>query len=203
MGWPRRPQTGRDDLAAARFRQAIGVIESVRSNLQLSTLKTDFLADKRDVYDALLELFTNAGHGRDLDLLERSRARTFKDRLQEQAQAAPRRCLSPPSSRGWTRARSCSILVTPRAAAVVWRRTTLRNRRIPFSPAAARRFLRLRGNWRPARGRLAARSEALGRRCWPASSRWRGPGSAPGRRPRRPLTALPSSLQPPAAAGRC
>src|SRR6266849_7849344 len=81
-------KSGRADLAAALFRQAIAGIESVRAKLQLSTLKTDFLADKRDVYDALIELLTERPDTAEIfNLLERSRARTFQDRLQERAQA--------------------------------------------------------------------------------------------------------------------
>lgn len=73
---------GREDDAAARFREAIGVIESVRARLQISSLKSDFLADKRDVYDALLEILLQRGDGVGMfELLERARARTFQDRL--------------------------------------------------------------------------------------------------------------------------
>ena len=73
---------GHDEDAAARFREAIGVIESVRSRLQISSLKSDFLADKRDVYDALLEILLQRGDGVAMfEILERARARTFQDRL--------------------------------------------------------------------------------------------------------------------------
>jgi tetratricopeptide (TPR) repeat protein len=75
-------QRGRDDLAAGQFRAAIRAIEAVRSKLQLTALKTDFLADKRDVYDALVELAVEGGQTAEaFELLERSRARTFRDRL--------------------------------------------------------------------------------------------------------------------------
>ncbi|MFL5272218.1 MAG: CHAT domain-containing protein [Anaeromyxobacteraceae bacterium] len=73
---------GRDDLAAGHFRAAIRAIEAVRAKLQLTALKTDFLADKRDVYDALVELAVEGGRTAEaFELLERSRARTFRDRL--------------------------------------------------------------------------------------------------------------------------
>lgn len=73
---------GQDEVAAERFGEAIGRIESVRSRLQLSSLKSDFLADKRDAYDALLEILLGRRDGPAMfDLLERARARTFQDRL--------------------------------------------------------------------------------------------------------------------------
>ncbi|HEY2030308.1 MAG TPA: tetratricopeptide repeat protein, partial [Myxococcales bacterium] len=68
--------------AAARFREAISAIESARAKLQLPSLRTDFLADKRDVYDALVELTLSSGDAKTIfDLLERSRARNFQDRV--------------------------------------------------------------------------------------------------------------------------
>ena len=79
---------GHEDLAAVRLRAAIEGIESVRGTLQLSH-KNDFLADKRDVYDALLELRSASADPAEIfDLMERSRARTFQDRLEEKASAA-------------------------------------------------------------------------------------------------------------------
>jgi tetratricopeptide (TPR) repeat protein len=79
---------GRDDEAAARFRDAIAAIESVRSKLQIATLRTDFLADKRDVYDGLVELLARrADAAQVFELLERSRARTLQDRLRVGAPA--------------------------------------------------------------------------------------------------------------------
>ena len=49
-------KNGQREAAEAKFRDAIQRIESLRSQLQLSRLKSDFLADKRDVYDALIKL---------------------------------------------------------------------------------------------------------------------------------------------------
>ncbi|MFQ5741841.1 MAG: tetratricopeptide repeat protein, partial [Acidobacteriota bacterium] len=40
--------------ALDRFRQGVEVIESVRSRLRLSSLRAEFLADRRDVYDGLI-----------------------------------------------------------------------------------------------------------------------------------------------------
>lgn len=73
---------GEEDVAARRFREAIVSIESARAGLQLPALKGEFLADKRDVYDALIELtLPSAGTAAIFDLLEQSRARTLQDRI--------------------------------------------------------------------------------------------------------------------------
>jgi tetratricopeptide (TPR) repeat protein len=75
-------EAGDKEAAAARFREAIAAIESARAKLQLPSLRTDFLADKRDVYDALVELTLPTGDAKTIfDLLERSRARNFQDRI--------------------------------------------------------------------------------------------------------------------------
>jgi len=75
-------RTGHPDVAEARFREAIGKIETLRSKLQLNRLKSDFLADKRDVYDELIRLLVarNDSAGA-FEFLERSRARVFQDRF--------------------------------------------------------------------------------------------------------------------------
>ena len=71
---------GRSDLAEARFREAVTGIESLRSRLQLSLLKSDFLADKRDVYDALINLLLAKNDiPAAFEYIERSRARVFQD----------------------------------------------------------------------------------------------------------------------------
>lgn len=73
---------GNTTLAEQRFRAAIEKIESLRSKLQLSRLKTDFLADKRDVYDALIKLLLDRNDlPAALEYMERSRARVFQDRF--------------------------------------------------------------------------------------------------------------------------
>ena len=79
-------RAGQTVLAANYFRQAIARIESIRSRLQLSLLKAEFLGDKRDVYDSLIELSLNNPDVSELfNLMERSRARTFQDRIKESA----------------------------------------------------------------------------------------------------------------------
>jgi CHAT domain-containing protein/tetratricopeptide (TPR) repeat protein len=75
-------KNGQRDAAETRFRNAIQRIESLRSQLQLSRLKADFLADKRDVYDALIKILLerNAAAAA-FEFMERSRARVFQDRF--------------------------------------------------------------------------------------------------------------------------
>jgi tetratricopeptide (TPR) repeat protein len=76
--------------ARAALERAIGAIESVRADLRTVALRSEFLADKRDVYDALIWLRLNeqpTAVGDLFRLLEQSRARTFRDRLQPNADA--------------------------------------------------------------------------------------------------------------------
>jgi CHAT domain-containing protein len=73
---------GHADVAEQKFREAIKRIESLRSKLQLSRLRTDFLADKRDVYDALIKLLLDRNDlSAAFEFMERSRARVFQDRF--------------------------------------------------------------------------------------------------------------------------
>jgi CHAT domain-containing protein/tetratricopeptide (TPR) repeat protein len=73
---------GQREVAEAKFRDAIQRIESLRSQLQLSRLKSDFLADKRDVYDALIKLLLERNDPAGaFEFMERSRARVFQDRF--------------------------------------------------------------------------------------------------------------------------
>jgi CHAT domain-containing protein len=75
-------RNGQSDIAEAKFRDAIQRIESLRSQLQLSRLKADFLADKRDVYDALIKILLGRNDAAAaLEFMERSRARVFQDRF--------------------------------------------------------------------------------------------------------------------------
>jgi tetratricopeptide (TPR) repeat protein len=72
---------GRTELAEQNYRDAIQRIESLRSNLQLTRLRSDFLADKRDVYDALIKLLLDRKDAASaIEYMERSRARVFQDR---------------------------------------------------------------------------------------------------------------------------
>ena len=69
--------------AAHLFGEAIARIESIREGLQMASLRPEFLADKRDVYDAAIAsaLDSRASSSEIFDLIERSRARTLQDRL--------------------------------------------------------------------------------------------------------------------------
>jgi CHAT domain-containing protein len=75
-------KNGGRESAEGKFRDAIHRIESLRSRLQLSLLKSDFLADKRDVYDALIGLLLERNDAAAaFEYMERSRARVFQDRF--------------------------------------------------------------------------------------------------------------------------
>ncbi|MBI3475140.1 MAG: CHAT domain-containing protein [Acidobacteria bacterium] len=68
--------------AQADYEMAIAIIEMSRSQLQLSALRAEFLIDKRDAYDALIALLLSRNDIRSaFTVLEKSRARTFQDRL--------------------------------------------------------------------------------------------------------------------------
>jgi tetratricopeptide (TPR) repeat protein len=108
----------RDEVASTHFREAISWIESVRAQLQLEdSLTTDFLADKRDVYDGLLEILLERSDATAFfEVLERARARTFQDRLAVVAQ--------PTLPAVQARLEAGTVLleywVGPRSAAVLW-----------------------------------------------------------------------------------
>ena len=71
---------GESALAEGKYRDAISKIESMRSKIQLSRLKSDFLADKRDVYDGMIRLLlTRNDTAAAFEYMERSRARVFQD----------------------------------------------------------------------------------------------------------------------------
>jgi len=108
----------RDEVAYGHFRDAISAIESVRAQLQLASLKSDFLAawDKRDVYDALLEIVLERGDSAAFfEVLERARARTFQDRL-----ALSQPTLPAVQARLGKGAILLEYWIAPRGAAVLW-----------------------------------------------------------------------------------
>jgi tetratricopeptide (TPR) repeat protein len=84
---------GQGDAALATLREAIGKIESVRTGLGAASLKSDFLANKRDVYDAAIGVMLEAST-RDAEALfrmfEQARSRNLQDAL---------RGVAPPSLR--------------------------------------------------------------------------------------------------------
>ncbi len=78
--WRDRGDTGQ---ALALFQGAVARIESVRSGLGASSLKAEFLANKRDVYDACIELLLQSGvtGERLFALMEQARSRNLQDAL--------------------------------------------------------------------------------------------------------------------------
>jgi tetratricopeptide (TPR) repeat protein len=77
-------QGGRRDEALRLYLDAIARIESVRSGLELPVLRREFLGDKRQVYDAALEILLSRPEppiGQVFELMEHSRARVMQDRL--------------------------------------------------------------------------------------------------------------------------
>ena len=77
-------QTGSAQVAVEDYRKAISIIESVRAGIGISSLRTDFLADRHDVYDSLIAFESqqpNVSADELLGWMERSRARTLQDRV--------------------------------------------------------------------------------------------------------------------------
>jgi tetratricopeptide (TPR) repeat protein len=75
---------GDRNLALARLRDAIAIIESVRSSLANPSLKSDFLADKRDVYDAAIGILLESPQRDAAQLFhwfEQARARNLRDAM--------------------------------------------------------------------------------------------------------------------------
>jgi CHAT domain-containing protein/tetratricopeptide (TPR) repeat protein len=75
---------GHRDAALDAYGQAAAIVESVRVGLRISSLKSEFLADKRDIYDAMiaLRLRESAPPMREIfRWMEHSRARTLADRV--------------------------------------------------------------------------------------------------------------------------
>lgn len=63
------------------LKHSVTLIESLRSNMTNSSLRSAFLADKHDVYDLLIENSTNASEM--FTYMEQSRARTLTDRIRQ------------------------------------------------------------------------------------------------------------------------
>ena len=77
-------EEGRPQPAAQNYMDAIGIIESVRSAVRQASLRSEFLADRSDVYDALIALRLRQSPPPLDELLkwiERGRARTFRENL--------------------------------------------------------------------------------------------------------------------------
>lgn len=80
-----------DQASAMRhFEQAISVIESARSRLGVASLKAEFLAGKRDVYDAAIAQLLDQPHpdaARIFRHIEEGRARNLKETLPREGRA--------------------------------------------------------------------------------------------------------------------
>ncbi len=76
-------EEGQRDAARKDYTAAIELIESMRTGLRNASLRSEFLADKRDVYDALigLRLQEDAPVDEVFGLMERSRARALDERV--------------------------------------------------------------------------------------------------------------------------
>jgi hypothetical protein len=74
---------GSGDRARKNYADAITPIESMRTGLQTASIRSEFLADKRDVYDALIDLRLNDKASADdvFELIEHSRARALNERV--------------------------------------------------------------------------------------------------------------------------
>jgi len=83
-----REAEGRPDEARRSYEAAITAIESVRAGLEAVNLRSEFLADKREVYDALIGIRLaepSVAAGDIFGLIEQSRARTWQDRMPQDA----------------------------------------------------------------------------------------------------------------------
>ena len=116
-----RAQAISDPAAAGRsLRLAVEVIESTRSTIAGNSLKAEFLANKRDVYDALIGMVLNENAPAPstiFELLEQSRSRNLKDRLPVEA---PPRTLTEVSQRLVPGTMLLEYWLTRDRLAVVW-----------------------------------------------------------------------------------
>jgi tetratricopeptide (TPR) repeat protein len=84
-------QNGRRQVARDSYQDAISLIESVRSGLRVD-MRSEFLADKREVYDSMIALRLRDPHtsiGELFSWIERSRARTLLDRVRSATASEP------------------------------------------------------------------------------------------------------------------
>jgi tetratricopeptide (TPR) repeat protein len=120
-------EEGRTAAAADFYGRAIAVIESVRAGLGTASLRSEFLADKRDVYDSLIALRLQQAplpYAGIFDSMERSRARTLaEDRSDRQLSlTAVQSRLSPDTVLldCWVGAESSAIFwITPSGVGIV------------------------------------------------------------------------------------
>jgi len=79
-----RTELRQTNVAAARthLESAVSVIENIREEIRIPTLKSDYFNNKRDVYDALISVELPAGDpNRLFALIERNHSRAWRERL--------------------------------------------------------------------------------------------------------------------------
>jgi tetratricopeptide (TPR) repeat protein len=74
---------GHGGAARDHYLEAVHLIESIRAGLQTTSLRDEFLADKRDVYDAVIDLrLRDSGPVDEIfGLIERSRSRALNEKV--------------------------------------------------------------------------------------------------------------------------
>jgi len=74
---------GHHSAARNHYLEAVHLIESIRADLQAASLRSEFLADKRDVYDAVIDLLLRDSGPVDeiFGLIERSRSRALNEKV--------------------------------------------------------------------------------------------------------------------------
>ncbi|HEV7424972.1 MAG TPA: CHAT domain-containing tetratricopeptide repeat protein [Thermoanaerobaculia bacterium] len=68
--------------ASEHLTSSVAIIEKIRETLRVPILRSDFFNDKREVYDALIDLELDGGNARSVfELLERSHSRAWREQL--------------------------------------------------------------------------------------------------------------------------
>ena len=111
-----RAESPGSDAAAALLYRAVSIIESMRQGLGASSLRSEFLAGKREVYDRLIE---RSNDPREVfRLMEQSRGRDLRDRLR----ATPELDLAKFAARVPADEIALEYWIGPTSGAVLWSR---------------------------------------------------------------------------------
>jgi len=120
---------GQRDAATAAYREAVRIVESLRGGLGASTLKSEFLGNKRAVYDAYIASLLDQGHASPdqlFALFESLRSRNLQDTLRRRLErpdiASLQRRLDPHSMlvEYWLGVdRGAALWITDRASGLV------------------------------------------------------------------------------------
>lgn len=137
---------------------AVGVIEHVRENIRVPLLRTEFLNDKRDVYDALIAARLESARAAEIfDLLERSKSRGWRERLGLSGTAGMDAIQGALPPGGvlldyWWSARGSAVVAVSKDRAAVFR--------VAVNPASINRLLEALGSpgdrWRASSAELAS-----------------------------------------------